>query len=155
MGEGVAEGFEAFAELGAIGGDKVGAAVGEVGALVGIALAVPEGCAEGLLGAEAGEDGGVAGVAQAAAAVGVWVGEGGGRGDGRGGECVGAFGGGVMEVEARALEGRGGLCGAEVVCAPAEDTGLPDNSVALVTAALAVLLYLWLKKRGSALFTAL
>ena len=69
LGEGVAEGLEAFAELGAIGGDEVGAAVGEVGALVGIALAVPEGCAEGLLGAEAGEDGGVAGVAQAAAAV--------------------------------------------------------------------------------------
>lgn len=28
-------------------------------------------------------------------------------------------------------------CGAEVVCAPAEDTGLPDNSVSLVTAAQA------------------
>ncbi|MGN1423841.1 MAG: methyltransferase domain-containing protein [Oscillospiraceae bacterium] len=28
-------------------------------------------------------------------------------------------------------------CGAEVVCAPAEETGLPDNSVALVTAAQA------------------
>lgn len=63
LGEGVVEGLEAFSELGAIGGDEVGALLREVVALVGIALAVPEGCAEGLLGAEAGEDGGVAGIA--------------------------------------------------------------------------------------------
>ena len=55
--------MEAFAELGAIGGDEVRALFSEVLALVRIGLAVPEGGAERLLGAVAGEDGGVAAVA--------------------------------------------------------------------------------------------